>query len=633
MEKEYSVIAVSREHLPDLEAEITASSGEGPIPSRSVNIANARPGSKIQTHFMLTDEEAEALRLDSRVRAVEEPPENRDDIQIGLNASQNNIFYRGDNSATANVNWGLRRCIESTNVYASSTTTAGEYTYSLTGKGVDIVIQDSGVDVNHPEWNDDNGISRFQVIDWYQASGISGTQDASFYDDYDGHGTHCAGIAAGRTYGWAKDAHIYAQKLGGLEGTDDPGNGIPISTSFDTIRLWHNAKTNGRPTVVNMSWGYSTSYTSDPTGGTYRGTPWTFVAQEDTELWDDYGIVAPYNGSNGNDDFRKIPSQVAVVDAEVEDMINDGIHVCIAAGNDYYKADLPAGADYDNTAVFNGSTRFYHRPGSPYSAAAFNVGNIDSAVTSSVDKTSGSSKKGPAVNFWAPGTDIQSTCSINYNTSKFTALDYPQDTNFNIMSISGTSMAAPQVAGVLALYLESRPNLTPAQLTEIMIADSKSVINETANNDSDYRAFTTSIMGSYNRMMYSKYSQLNPYTITTQVVPQTTYSISVTSSGSSNYVLTGSDINGSFNAQNDPTIEVYQGNVLEFTLSVSGHPFWIKTAAVTGTGSTVTSGVIRNGFESGVCTWDTTGVAPGTYYYICEFHGSMVGQIIISSEE
>ena len=87
-EKEYTVIANTREDLPALEAEITASSGAGPIPNRSVDIANPRLGSRIQTHFMLTDEEAEALRADPRVRAVEIPPEQRDDVSIGLNAVQ-----------------------------------------------------------------------------------------------------------------------------------------------------------------------------------------------------------------------------------------------------------------------------------------------------------------------------------------------------------------------------------------------------------------------------------------------------------------------------------------------------------------------------------------------------------------
>lgn len=623
MEKEYSVIAVSREHLPELEAEITASSGSGPIPNRSVDIANPRPGSKIQTHFMLTDEEAEALRSDPRVRAVEIPPDQRDDIKIILNAEQSEgvVFRRGDDGSPVNVNWGLRRCIEETNIYGSSELAPGGYLYALDGTGVDIVIQDSGVDQDHPEWEDSEGNSRFMSIDWYLESGLSGTQDAFFYNDYDGHGTHCAGIAAGKTYGWAKGSRIYAQKLEGLEGASDLGDGISISNSFDAIRLWHNSKTDGRPTVVNMSWGYAATHTTDPQSGTYRGSSWTFTSQTDTELWDDYGIVSKFSGSP---DFRKVPLQVAFVDAEVEDMIADGIHVCIAAGNDYYKADIPSGTDYDNTVVFDGDTRYYHRPSSPYSPNAFVVGNIDSSPTTVTDRTAGSSKKGPAVNIWAPGTDIMSACSINYSAD-YTPLDYPANTNYKIMSIGGTSMASPQVAGVLALYLQSRPYLKPSELKDIINTDSKSVIYQTVNNDSDYRSFTTSIMGSPNRHLYSKYGVLNPFTITTQDVPAT-YNISVTNNGSSDYVLSGSDRNGSVSG-NDPTLTFNVGDIVEFSVNATSHPFWIKTAQNTGTGDGA-SGVTNNGADSGTVRW----VVPnsGTYYYICQFHSSMTNTITVA---
>ena len=54
------------------------------------------------------------------------------------------------------------------------------------------------------------GTSRVQQIDWYTESGLSGSQNVNHYRDFDGHGTHCAGIAAGKTYGWAKKAHIYS---------------------------------------------------------------------------------------------------------------------------------------------------------------------------------------------------------------------------------------------------------------------------------------------------------------------------------------------------------------------------------------------------------------------------------------
>jgi len=525
MEKEYTVIVYNREDLPEIEAEITASSGSGPIPKRSVDIANPRPGSKIQTHFMLTDEEANELLNDPRIRAIEIPPDQRDDIQIGLNAYQNANFFRGSTSLNDAVNWGLARCTKLINNYGNTqdwnfvrntAPNTGFHEYGTEGEGVDIVIQDSGIQPDHPEWQDVNGVSRMQQINWYTTSGLAGTQSANHYRDYDGHGTHCAGIAAGKTYGWAKGARIYAQKLNGLEGTGDAGTGIPITDAFDTIRLWHLNKgleANGyrRPTVVNMSWGYSGAISGPPVSGTYRGTPWNYGDTNfstSNELWANAGIVPEISGS------RRFPGQVASVDAEVEDMIADGVVVCIAAGNSYYKSDIVGGPDYDNSVTYTGSTRFYHRPGSPHADGAFYVGNIDSAVNLETvdgetvyhDRPAGSSVRGPAVDIWAPGSNIMSTASNFNNTFGYSQLDYPDDDNFKIMSIGGTSMASPQVAGIAAMHLGVKPQMTPAQLKAVLEADSTDVISDTGLDD-DYTNITTSLMGSPNRHVVCRYGK------------------------------------------------------------------------------------------------------------------------------
>ena len=544
-EKEYTVIVNNREDLADIEAELTASSGSGPIPDRTVDVANPRPGSKIQTHFMLTDEEAATLRTDPRIRAVEIPPDQRDDIQIGLWLTQTGNFTRSNSLNQNDVNWGLRRCMETTNTYANNTTVAGGFLSALGGRGVDIVIQDSGIDKDHPEFQDLKGNTRIQEIDWYTVSGVSGTQSANFYTDYDGHGTHCAGISAGKTYGWAKAAHIYAQKLGGLEGTSDPGSGIPISDAFDTIRLWHNAKTNGRPTVVNMSWGYSTTQTGDPTSGNYRGSAWVWNPPEFVEgydsrsgLWSGTGVVAQVFSSGGTP-FSRHPVQVAAVDAEIDDMIADGVHVVIAAGNDLHKTDVPGGLDYDNTVVFAGATYNYHRPSSPHSGNAFNVGNIDYHTAELIgdvgtDITADSSTRGPAIDIWAPGTNIMSTAPRDYDTAKYSVLDYPADTDYKIMEISGTSMAAPQVAGLLALHLESLPKLTPAEAKQRLINDARTdVIYETGNNDTDYTQYQDSIMGAPNKFLYSRYAVAQPFSIggfsQTSGIVGATYALSASS--------------------------------------------------------------------------------------------------------
>ena len=509
-EREYAVIVKKGVNLEEVDADLAASTGDGPIPNRSVDIANPRKGSRRMTHWMLTHEEAEALKLDERILAVEIPPDQRDDIKIGLRSTQSGNFVRGFSNAN-DVNWGLRRCIEETNVYANSTTISGNYDYVLDGNGIDVVIQDSGIEPNHPEWEDPDGNSRLQQIDWYTESGLSGTQSVNHYRDRDGHGTHVAGIAVGKTYGWAKQATIYSQKLSGLEtlsGSD--GTGISISDAFDAIRLWHLDKVNERPTVVNMSWGYFTTATGNPTGGAYRGTPWLFTTQTDTQLWSSYGIVSADGFGN-----RSIPAQVASVDAEIDDMVAAGIHVVIAAGNDSYKSDLSTGADYNNYVTYSGpGNLFYHRPGSPYSVDAFYVGALDTSVTLSggsnyIDTAATFSRKGPAVDMWAPGVSIMSATSTEADAS-YTTYSYPPDNNYDIMSIPGTSMAAPQVVGLIALYLKARPDLNPEQVKNKLINDSKSVLYTTGLTE-DYTD-TTSLLGSPNRHLYSRYGVVNPYT-------------------------------------------------------------------------------------------------------------------------
>ena len=729
MEKEYTVIVNNRDDLADIEKELTASTGDGPIPQRSVGIANPRPGSRVQTHFMLTDQEAAALESDPRVRAVEIPPEQRTDVKIGKRAIQTGEFIRDNLTLPNRVNWGLQRVNYKTNVFENSNSVGTIYEYAMQGTGVDVVIQDSGIEVDHPEFQDSNGISRVKQIDWYTESGVVGVQDATFYTDYDGHGSHCAGIAAGKTYGWAKDSHIYAQKLGGLEGPLDPDNGISVSDAFDTIRLWHNAKTNGRPTVVNMSWGYSSTVNGTPTSGTYRGTTWTWGVEytNDSQLWAATGVVNPYQ--NGD---RIIPARLASVDAEVEDMIADGIHVCIAAGNDYYKADLPGGADYDNSVVIQGLTFNYHRGSSPHSDNALRVGNIDSAVVldGSVyrDRPAASSTRGPSVDIWAPGENIMSVCSNN--NDGYITVDYPADTDYKIMSIGGTSMASPQVAGVVAQHLEAFPDATPQEIKARLQADAQSVITDTVS-DTDYSQSQSSLMGSPNRMLWSRYGR-NPgqvsssttvitapqpsYTLTSNISsinegatlritlltkyvpdgtelawtmtgisvadlasgastgtfviqnsmatqdfeikadlntegeetftlsldngadsidvivndtstspPPETFTITVSPNGTSAYTLTGTDRNGAVSGDN-ATVNILKDDTVRFEVSATGHPFWLKTAEETGTGSAI-PGVTNNGAEEATVSYSFAN--RGTFYYVCEIHSAMAGVIVV----
>ena len=114
-------------------------------------------------------------------------------------------------------------------------------------------------------------------------------------------------------------------------------------------------------------------------------------------------------------------------------------------------------------------------------------------------------------------------------------------------------------------------------------------------------------------------------TSVTAFVPD--YTINVSAADSNNYTLSGTDRNGSVSGL-DPALAFNNGDKVSFVVNASGHPFWLKTAAVTSTGSGIPSGVTNNGTQSGTVQW--TIVSSGTFYYICQFHGGMVGTISVA---
>ena len=50
--------------------------------------------------------------------------------------------------------------------------------------------------------------------------------------------------------------------------------------------------------------------------------------------------------------------------------------------------------------------------------------------------------------------------------------------------------------------------------------------------------------------------------------------------------------------EDDPTVTINVGDTVNFAVNASGHPFYLKTVAGTGTGNTI-SGVTNNGTSSG----------------------------------
>lgn len=452
------------------------------VPTRRVEMYNEKNDSKRNFDVVLTKEEVDILRQDSRIVDVRYGSKKENGIELKSSRIDDlRLFSKTSGQDNTHYNWGIPACLSDTDPFVS-TSLNYQHPYVLDGTGVDVVIQDSGIDVNHPEWLDYSGTtSRLRQIDWPNAAGLSGiyTQDPSHYTDPDGHGTHCTGTVAGRRYGWAKGSDIYAIAI-----IDNPAN-FGISASFNLIRGWHNNKTNGRPTVVNMSWGYFSYYTGI-TGGNYRGTPWTGTLMQPS-----FGMIqSPYNFDAGTGLYYH-PIRVSSVDADIEDCLDDGVILVGAAGNDAHKMDILDGVDYNNYYTNTFGNRYYHQGATPNGDPR--VISVGSVRLASPERQSAFSTTGPGVQIYAPGESIQSSvpAGSNYDTL-FSAVSYPDNSSFKVAKVSGTSMAAPQVAGVIACLLQSRSNYSPGKV--LLWLEQKGILNrmqEVGSGYTDYFSFQT----------------------------------------------------------------------------------------------------------------------------------------------
>jgi serine protease AprX len=294
------------------------------------------------------------------------------------------------------------------------------------GTGVTIAIPDTGIDAAHPMFLDADGRSkvvRNLRLACVALDGCGTWVDAPDRDATDGHGTHMAGIAAGfeRTTGGGAVVRGVAPgaRLVGLGAFPEATYSLYGHLSGLNWVLEHHADPCGDGScppirVVSNAWG--------PIG-------------------DEAGAFDPDAAA------------VRLSDA----LVAEGVVVVFAVGN----SETGGG---DGTVDRTLSYAENPTPG------VIAVANYDDGGTGSRDgQLAGSSNRGrrddPTTypDLAAPGTSILSACSPwQQRCSLRTHLDpwYEQ--------LTGTSMAAPYVAGAVALLLQAHPSLTPGQVEAIL---------------------------------------------------------------------------------------------------------------------------------------------------------------------
>ena len=119
------------------------------------------------------------------------------------------------------------------------------------GTNVNVYIVDTGIRYSHHEFGGRAHYAGFDAIDHLTGSNQRGA-------DCHGHGTHCAGTAAGRTYGVAKQATLYSARALDCSGA---GAISGIIMMMDHIARRQHVNETGRPAVLSQSLGTRTSET------------------------------------------------------------------------------------------------------------------------------------------------------------------------------------------------------------------------------------------------------------------------------------------------------------------------------------------------------------------------------------
>ncbi len=121
---EYIVTCTSYEDLQSLYDDLETPGGNLHIPDREVELVHRREISR-NTHYMLTEEEAEQVRNDSRVIACERPAKDRGLIPTELWEQAGDFEKTTGTLESTDKNWGLYRVVKGDSVanWGSDSTT------------------------------------------------------------------------------------------------------------------------------------------------------------------------------------------------------------------------------------------------------------------------------------------------------------------------------------------------------------------------------------------------------------------------------------------------------------------------------------------------------------------------------
>lgn len=318
---------------------------------------------------------------------------------------------------------------------------------------------------------------------YYTRENCNGSNTAKTTGVEGQHGTPCAGLTFGRTYGWAYNANKWV-----IDAYGNYGFWPAIDSYFDVMAIFHANKPinplygTRDPTISSNSWGFrasipNTGYyyfrqgTSGSGGVAYSSKP-NFMA---------------YIGSAGDLGRCKGEMVTNSFTTAGDELIASGVIFVVAAGNSNQKQVSSASADFNNYWSTSASTPLTSATHSEFGATCYNTTNRRGFPQQIGKYSSGGNIVYPAINIGALDDDNQSDGKerkVNYSdmgneidmylpadgtlssnqslTPEYARYDsYPSAavTSYDCR-FDGTSAACPVATGLIATALETNRNWT-----------------------------------------------------------------------------------------------------------------------------------------------------------------------------
>lgn len=341
-------------------------------------------------------------------------------------------------STEFNADWGLG-AVNAQEAYAAG----------YTGKGVKLGIFDQPVYAAHPEFSGPNKVITLvtsgirEYTDPYipVKAGDAFRYDGSPSIGSDGklgaHGTHVGGIAAGSRDGGPMHGVAFgAQIISADNGDPGPEDGIIRGNDGAVYKAGWDALIASGARIINNSWGIGITDRFDLGG---RNPDYPHFTVQDAQL--QFNEIRPLLGTKPGGAYDG-----AIAAAR------SGIVTIFAAGNDY---------NLNNPDAIAGLGYFVPDIAPNWVTVAALQKNPDLNSPDLYNISTFSSRCGYTASFCvsAPGSKIYSSIISGTNADNLTT---------GYANYNGTSMAAPHVAGSMAVLMERFPYMTGAQVASVL---------------------------------------------------------------------------------------------------------------------------------------------------------------------